>query len=86
MGTEVSHPVPHGPSLIEKIEAKWHKAYDDWTSANPCSDPGEAWSIREALEVAKRYYRMEGIAAALGILRGTSTKHEMDRLTEEHTR
>jgi len=75
MGTEVSHAVPHGPSLIEKIEAKWHKAYKQWFDMEPHQEyPGHN---------NQEWGRVEGVAAALGILRGTSTKHEMDRLLDQ---
>lgn len=58
------HSVPHGKSLVEKIEEKLDLTIK---AADPDAPDSRAWG------------RVEGVAAALGILRSSSTKDEISR-------
>ncbi|AHN84104.1 hypothetical protein GJ25_gp093 [Mycobacterium phage Hawkeye] len=77
MGTEVSFPGQKGKSLIDKIRDKLDRAYRDWEKNDPKMD-----DLVGRLKDAGNYGRVEGVAAALGILRGTSTKYEIEEAKE----
>lgn len=81
MNTDHTHGGFAGKSLIEKIEDKLDKAYQDahahWPNANELE--------REAMERSRYWGRVEGVAAALGILRGSTTSEEIDRAEERVT-
>lgn len=68
MNTNYTHTGITGKTLVQKIEDKLDKAYDDWIDG---ADSG--------LSNERRLGRAEGVAAALGILRSTTTSEEMDR-------
>jgi hypothetical protein len=71
---ESSHPGGEGKTIVQKIQDKADKAYKYWRE-----DGEEA----NDLDPRNAYYgRWEGVCAALGILRGSSTQEEM-RLSEE---
>lgn len=71
MNFNSSHGGFEGKSLIEKIRDKLDKARDTWKEFEAEDDEQDASRNRS-------HGRCEGLAAALGILRGTSTKHEME--------
>ncbi len=68
------HSVPHGKSLMEKIQDKADRAYRDCESSEQDEESD--------YDKGRYHGRFEGVCAALGILRGTSTKHEMDKSIE----
>ena len=63
------HSVPHGKTLIEKIQDKADQAY-------------KSWDNKRELPRDREFGRVEGVCAALGILRGTSTATEIEHVKE----
>lgn len=63
-----------GPSLVEKIQAKLDSVYQSWSQS--WKDGTLGLKNQELLD-NRRWGRVEGVAAALGILRGTSTAVEI---------
>lgn len=73
-----SHAVPHGRSLIERIEAqmdKRRKAMRDLIVEHGSS-------VRESSQYALQKGRYEGMAGSLAILRSSSMQHELERSNE----
>lgn len=77
MGSEVSFGGYEGKSLVEKIRDKLDRAYRDWLAMDPKVEHG-----RHEPMLARAWGRIEGVASALGILRSTSTKHEIEEAKE----
>ena len=85
MASQVSFPGEKGPRLSDLMRDKLDRAYRDWNSAN-CSRPPKKFTDEEAQDLARYWGRVEGCAAQLGILRSTSTKHEIEEAKERHER
>ena len=76
MKLEASHGGYAGKSLVEKIEDKLDEAYSTWAD-NSCEDRGDCSGCSDP--DSREYGRVEGVAAALGILKGSGTKYEIEQ-------
>lgn len=78
MKDETTHSVPPGPMLSDKMRDKLDDAYKAYADRWPHGKKsGEA-------EWNRSFGRVEGCAAQLGILRGTSTKEEIELARERY--
>ncbi|ABD58680.1 gp81 [Mycobacterium phage PLot] len=74
MKLEDTHGGYAGKSLAEKMQDKLDSAYKAWRNAGGSDHRQNSQQGRHS----RNFGRVEGCAAQLGILRSTSTKHEIE--------
>lgn len=72
-----AHPGLPGPTLQDKIRAKARKVLDE---GNAIALSKHELAHRPALVTARNRGRVEGMAIALAILRGTTARTELERI------
>jgi hypothetical protein len=86
-GGPMGHSVPRGKSLIEKIRDDLDEAYKEWKEHDCKGQP--AWCGENNTGVAyacdiRNDALVDGIAHALGVLRGTSADSEWEEAKERY--